>query len=378
MSVGQIVIIGNYKPDKQISMLQYADLLLSGLVEHGVNVLTVYPEERLGKLFSNNKWIGYLDKIILFRLRIKSIVTKLLGNDRKGIVHICDHSNSFYAHMIQDYPVVVTCHDLMAIRAANGEFENNSPMFSGKLLQKWIKHHLQFSDYYICDSKATQRDLHKVVPKSVNRSQVIYPGFYRNYNISNKNLSLSGIPLFNTDYILHVGSNAWYKNRLGVIKVYCQYKKEYGDQDLKCIFVGPQLDEEQVELLKENKLLDNTYVLSDVTHDDLLILYTFAKVLMFPSIYEGFGWPPLEAQSCDCPVISSSEGSLKEVVGDSGLVANWNDTASHVKHLNLVLSEQRTRQSLVKKGRANVTRFSNNKMVSELLKFYETVLKNRE
>lgn len=368
----RIILISNYIPDRQFSMLQYANMLCSNLVNRGIDVVTVHPEVMLGR-YLYNKWIGYIDKIILFRLKLNDVMNRVAGNGKDALVHICDHSNSYYASMIQRYPTVITCHDLMAIRAADGEFGNNCPSVSGKLLQEFIKSQLEHSDYYICDSKSTQFDLYKKIPSSINSSKVIYPGFCNIYSVTHGSLSIRGLSVPDTDYILHVGSNAWYKNRAGVLEIFCRYMGHAANPNLKCVLVGPELDAKQVEILRKHELSDSVYVINDIKHEELLTLYTHAKALVFPSIYEGFGWPPLEAQSCDCPVISSVEGSLEEVVADSGLVAHCDDIDSHVHNLRLVINDSSIRQALIEKGRKNIARFSNVQMVDKLIEVYEMV-----
>ena len=368
----RIILISNYIPDRQFSMLQYADMLCSNLVNMNIDVIKVHPQVMFG-CYVQNKWMAYMDKIILFRLKLNDIINRFSESGKATLVHICDHSNSYYASMIQGYPTVITCHDLMAIRAADGEFENNSPSISGKLLQRFIKSQLKYSDFYICDSKSTQFDLCKTIPSSFNRSRVIYPGFCKIYSVTHGTLRVRGLSVPGTDYILHVGSNAWYKNRSGVLEIYCRYMYDTANANLKCVLVGPELDAKQVEMLRKHELSDSVYVINDIKHEDLLTLYTHAKALVFPSIYEGFGWPPLEAQSCNCPVICSVEGSLEEVIADSGLVAQWDDIDSHVHNLRMVINDSGIRQALIEKGRKNIARFSNDQMVAKLIEVYEMV-----
>ena len=112
----RILLIGNYLPDCQQSMIRYADLMHDGLLEAGHDVTLVAPTPVLNtanrRVGSRAKWTGYLDKYLLG-----------LGEMRRhaamaDIVHICDHSNAVYVPTAGAVPHVVTCHDLLAVRGA--------------------------------------------------------------------------------------------------------------------------------------------------------------------------------------------------------------------------------------------------------------------
>ena len=85
---------------------------------------------------------------------------------------------------------------------------------------------------------------------------------------------------------------------------------------------GPELDAEQYNYAKKHGLTPNIQCTGPLSHAQLEALYSISSALIFPSRYEGFGWPPLEAQCCGCPVIASSNGSLDEVIGIAHLPQN--------------------------------------------------------
>lgn len=110
-----------------------------------------------------------------------------------------------------------------------------------------------------------------------------------------------------------------------------------------------------------------------VTEEQLVALYQQAAVFVFPSRYEGFGLPVLEAMACGCPVISSNASSLPEVFGEAALSADPEDTDGFARHLEQVLSDTGLRQELRQKGLARVSRFSWEQTALDMIKVYTKV-----
>src|SRR5437764_11795360 len=115
-----ILLIGNYPLERQQSMERFAMMMLDGLTAAGIPAAVIRPRPFLGRFrFAGGfiaKWLAYLDKFVFFR---PALARKL--RERPAVVHVCDHSNAMYAKMICGVPVVVTCHDLLAVRGAFGE-----------------------------------------------------------------------------------------------------------------------------------------------------------------------------------------------------------------------------------------------------------------
>lgn len=110
-----------------------------------------------------------------------------------------------------------------------------------------------------------------------------------------------------------------------------------------------------------------------VTEDQLVALYQHAAVFVFPSRYEGFGLPILEAMACGCPVISSNASSLPEVFGDAALSADPSDAGGFTCHMEQVLSDIRFRQELRRKGLGRASQFSWEQTAREMVKVYAKV-----
>jgi hypothetical protein len=116
----KVLLVANYVRDRQYSMLRFSELLESELGKCGHDVRVIRPAVRLGRVGRRwhgvGKWLGYADKFLLFPARLRKACAWA------DIVHVCDHSNSLYTRYLDRFPHIVTCHDLLAVRLAQGEF----------------------------------------------------------------------------------------------------------------------------------------------------------------------------------------------------------------------------------------------------------------
>lgn len=254
------------------------------------------------------------------------------------LVHIIDHSNSVYLpHLkkITSAKKIITCHDLIAIRTARGEFDQAPTTSStGKYLQRRISQCLQHAEYFPCDSTQTQKDLNRLFPFTRLRSPVIHLSTESTSERSTYQSALdANLPFApnTTPYLLHVGTGAWYKNRKGVIHAFRHICEQNFYSNIKLVLVGPmpQTDELGLELaswLDHNQ--DSYHILQNLPEESLQILYDNAKALIFPSHIEGFGWPPLEAALRKCPVVTSKTGAIHDLLGNYASYINPTDQAS--------------------------------------------------
>jgi glycosyltransferase involved in cell wall biosynthesis len=322
ISTPHVLLVGNFKPDRQESMIRFGQSLFDGLSARGISCEYSAPTPVISSYAKNtqtgfSKYLGYVDKYCFFSQKLSQKIKNL---KRNSIVHILDHSNSPYLSVVQDTTHLVTCHDLIAIRSARGEFSEHTLGSLGKFQQGHILKHLQRAQYIACNSTQTQRDLLRITQRNPKKSGIINMGLNYPYEpLAIKEAEILIGPLFAktnhaipSHYILHVGSDAWYKNRAGVLEIFAQLRNQKNSQ-LECIFIGPTPDEALDRQMRALRIRHLVHFFEKINNLQLQALYSCAQCLLFPSIVEGFGLPIIEAMACGCPVITTGIEPMTEL-----------------------------------------------------------------
>jgi len=179
-------------------------------------------------------------------------------------------------------------------------------------------------------------------------------------------------------FILYVGDATWNKNLPRLIKAASKI-------NVSLAMVGKALIDKKIDaqnpwnkdLVKVQELAEengNVFRLGFVSSEDLVALYNAATLFIMPSIYEGFGLPILEAMSCGCPVVSSREGSLAEVVGEAGRYIDPYDIDSIAKGIREVFSNANLQKELSQKGIIQSKKFTWRKTADETMGVYRGVV----
>ena len=317
-----VLLIGNYPADRQQSMQRFAIMLLQGLRAAGIPAEMIQPQPCLGRIQVAGsfvaKWFGYIDKFLLFPWQLRRKLSASVG-----VVHICDHSNAMYGAHVRSQPVVVSCHDLLAVRGALGEPTDSPASLTGKVLQRWIVAGLEKADLIVCASQATLVDVQRLVPR-VNgkpKLEVITLGLsypYRKLPSEEARTRLAAASVINPDtpFVLHVGSNLRRKNREGVLRIFARCKEQWHGS---LVFAGEPLAESGRSLGRQLGIADRIVDVPGPANELLEALYNCATAMLFPSTCEGFGWPIAEAHACGCPVVCTDRAPMIEVAGGAGL-----------------------------------------------------------
>lgn len=314
----RILLIGNYPPDNQPSMDKYADLLAELFESEGWVVELLKPNVLFGKLSCSGelgKWVGYIDKFLVFPLVIRR---RLAMGRRPSLVYICDHSNAMYATYCGAVPVVATCHDLIAIRAARGEIAGRSVRVTGRLLQSWIAHGLRCVSAIISVSSQSDRELRAAFPKIKAQCFVVPNALNYPYRPMAKDETGSLLPriaprLASKPFVFHVSGNGWYKNRFGALRIFHK-ALSHGAGECHMIMAGQPLPADILDYIEKHKLGDRIIFAGFVSNEELNALYSAAEVFLFPSLMEGFGWPIIEAMASGAVVITSNRPPMSELV----------------------------------------------------------------
>jgi glycosyltransferase involved in cell wall biosynthesis len=370
-----VLLIGNYPLDRYPSMQLFNDLMLHGLTEAGVSVELVKPEPFFGNIFSSGaigKWLGYIDKFVLFPLQLRKKLA-----DRPGIVHVCDHSSAMYVRRCKAYaPVLVTCHDLFAVRAALGEQVDCAPTWAGRILQRRILRGLRRTDVLACVSSATAADAERIVRRKKERPQIKIVNLAPNFDYApmprdeaRKTLGTVDKLDFNLPFALHVGSNTPRKNRAGLLRIFARCRLEWAGQ---LVIAGEPLNKQLRGIANNLGIADRIVEVANPNPDTLKALYNLAIAMLYPSRFEGFGWPIIEAQASGCPVICSNSAPLPEIAGSAGLCHDVDNEEAFVRDL-LMLRHPAQRALWSEESIRNAQRFSRQKMIAEYIEIYRGV-----
>jgi glycosyltransferase involved in cell wall biosynthesis len=376
-----VVLIGNYPIDRQESMLRFANLMLSQLQSAGFVTELISPRGYFGALVQKGplaKWTAYVDKYILFppglALRLRRINGKYSG--RKIVVHICDHSNAVYTGLARRwFPVLITCHDLLAVRAALGEDTGYVPSRFGKRLQMAIVQGLRKATFIACISRATQADVHRILGPDISaHSEVVplalnYPYAAMSREQSMAVLTRAGIDLPFHGYVLHVGSGAPRKNREALLLAVAEIKNSWPGM---IVFAGEPLSPEARALARSLGLEKRVREISRPDNETLHALYAAAHGFIFMSRFEGFGWPILEAQMSGCPIICSNRSSVPEIAGEGALIREPDDYPGIARDI-LRLQEPAFRESLIASGIQNALAYSHERMIGSYEGIYRRI-----
>lgn len=362
----KILLVGNYLPDRQESMQRFANMLHVGLVKLGHQVRLIQPQPRLGKLKPSSnglgKWLGYVDKFVFFPQQLRQAAAEA------DVVHICDRSNAVYTKYLLNVPHLVTCHDLLALQSALGEIEEHPTKWTGKQLQRLILTGMKRSQRIVCVSEQTRKDLIRLTAVDPSIVSVIYNGLNYPYTPMAQAESQKRLLGISSPFILHVGGNQWYKNRLNVLKIF-NYLKQY-KSNLYLVMAGQPFTDKMREFIQINNLQNQVKELVSLENEDLRALYSTATALLFPSLKEGFGWPIAEAQACGCPVFTSNRMPMTEVGLDAAIYIDPDCPAAAAKEIALHLPNI---SKLKQAGLNNVKRFTSEKMLDSYLEVYQEI-----
>jgi len=364
----RILLVANYKPDRQKSMARYAELLYSELLKRGYEAEIIQPVPVVARFVSAGNrlfhWLAYVDKFILFppllwwRAR------------RADVVHVCDHSNSFYLRWTGKIPNLITAHDALAIRSALGHFPQNPTRWAGVRLQRWILAGLMHAGRIVCVSEKTRQDFQSLLFGGPPMTVISNPlsGEFRSARAEDVTAVRAACGLVAGDeYLLHVGKDNWYKNRPGVLRIFSELREFPRFRQVKLIMAGAPLPGALRETARE---LGGVMECVEPSDKQLRALYTGALALLFPSLEEGFGWPILEAQACGCPVITSARPPMSEVGGQAAILIDPEDTAKAAAVIAAGIQEADT---LRLAGLANARAYSLDNTIDRYCEIYREI-----
>lgn len=216
----------------------------------------------------------------------------------------------------------------------------------------------------ITDSQFTKSDLINSLGINESKIKVVYPGIntmFRPLGRNNQALKhfRSRYELFRP-FILYLGTLEPRKNIRAAIKAFALLKKNPRFKELAFVIAGSPgwLYKDLMAEVKESRLENSVIFWGPVENHERVFLYNLAEVFIYPSFFEGFGLPPLEAQASGCPVVVSNRTSLPEIIGQSGLITDPWKTEAMKEALQNIIESRTVKDRLVKRGLENAGKFN--------------------
>jgi len=248
--------------------------------------------------------------------------------------------------------------------------------FNRLFFKLFLPRSIKNSDIVIADSRSTKKDIIKFFHAEPAKIKVVYLGIDEDFSKSAENGVNEGILRkykIPKEYILSIGSLLPRKNVVNMIKAFNGLKKKGLKEKLVIIGREAWLYEQIFSVIKDLGIEEEVIFTGYVGDKDLPYLYSMAKLLLFPSLYEGFGLPILEAMACGCPVITSNVSSMPEVAGDATVLIDPKSVKEITAAMDSIINDRKLRSKLIKRGYEQAKKFSWKKTAEETLDIYNKV-----
>ena len=356
----KINIFLNFIEDQRISMNTVGQLTADYLKKYSDNCTVNRFLPTIGTLerfMPSDIWKMRVARYFTYPRVVKNLETV-------DISHIIDHQYAHLVHKLNSKVKIITVNDLI-------------PVIYSKLLKKdpylvkYSLNHLKYFHRVIAISQNTKNDILKYTDCPEDKIEVLYypvEEFFNSARFSNDVLCKKFKIPINKKKILVVGKS-FYKNLDTSLKVF----KNLVDKNIDVVLITLG-NSEQIEI--EDNYKDRIFQITNLTRQQVSEIYKIIDVLLFPSIYEGYGLPTLEAMKSGVPVICSNSSSLPEIVGDAALTSNYADVNFFTDAVYRLLTDQQFYNQKKQEGIRRAEIFNIPKYIDKLLKLYKIALNN--
>jgi len=347
--------------------------LAHALAEHGTEDYALYvpgrfplPSIESKRLTTRRTWMPthYRPMRILWE---QLVLPRLLARERFDLVH----SPGYLAPLLTRTPVIITVYDTIALQFPDWCTRTNRINY-GIMLPRAIRK----AAGIIVPSEATRRDLVACFPEAAAKTRAIPLAVGGEFGVSpgpEERESVRRRYGLSEQYILFVGNIEPKKNLERLVEAY-GLLRERGTGHGLVIAGSPAWGQEELRArIRELGLAESVVLTGVVRPEDLPCVYAMADVFAFPSLYEGFGLPPLEAMAAGVPVVASNRASLPEVAGDAAVLVDPLQPGAIANAVSDVLSDEKLRERLVAKGRERTRMFTWAKTARATEAFYQQV-----
>jgi glycosyltransferase involved in cell wall biosynthesis len=321
----------------------------------------MHPNVHLRSIPLSDRWLS----ILWHRLGIPLPVDLLTGP-----VDLF-HSPDFTLPPLLRGKAIVTVHDLSFLRFPQGA-EPNLRAY----LERVVPRAVARADLVLADSQSTKDDLLELLAVEPAKVEVVYPGVEERFCPIEDQTFLERVGRrYNLPphFVFSLGTLEPRKNLVRLIEAHSSLVTRHSSLELVIAGGKGWLYGGIFDQVEELGLEDEVRFLGFVPDDDLPALYNLADLFVFPSLYEGFGLPPLEAMACGTPVVTTNVSSLPEVVGGAGLMVPPEDVEGLAEAMERALGDRAWRGEAVQRGLAQARRFTWRAAAERLIELYETV-----
>ncbi len=367
-SLASVALVHTPNEDANTSMRLYAEQLGSHLEGRGVAVQHVRFSYGSGGRPGGLDVAGRLGSLWC---RFVQAPRRLKGLDA-DVVHIVDHAHAHLVAAAGSARSIVTCHDLILLVLAEGRLRTPHRDPLGMASFRYSTSFLRRAAAVIADSECTGRDAARLLGVNPGRVHVIAPGLNGDFERARDGRETTRARLgWVSPVLLHVGHTDFYKNLEGCLDVLARLRK--GGIEAQFVHVGPPLRPRQRALAEHLGVARHVQDMGQVSFEILRAAYGAADVLLFPSWYEGFGWPALEAMASGLPVVCSNAGALPELVGDAARMAEPEDIDGLADAVGEVLADSRLAADLRARGVRRAASFRWESTAARVAALYDRV-----
>jgi glycosyltransferase involved in cell wall biosynthesis len=293
------------------------------------------------------------------------------------VAHMVDQNAAWYRLFLTKGRTVVTVHDLIPLMVMRNKLPGFPKVPAARAAKiRFNCAQIRQCDRIVCVSSATANAV--VTELGVESSKItvipnVVPDSFRGLPGSERG-SIRSSMFGSTEFVLlHVGRASNYKNRIAVVKVFDRLISD--GFDARLALTADALSDRELSVISSKETLKRISVFTPASTQELAKLYNASDLFLFPSLFEGFGWPPIEAMACGCPVVSSSRGSLSEVVGNAAAkLKDPSDEDELYQLTSRLLRSSVQRAELVSAGYRWSRRYSFSSIMPQLASVYEQVV----
>lgn len=264
---------------------------------------------------------------------------------------------------------VVTIHDLIFLK-----HKEQYPFADRKIYQLKTKYAVKHAHKIIAVSQQTKNDLIELYGVNEKKIDVIYPLINSNYELQITNQKVAIKYALPSKYILNVGSFFERKNQRTLIEAFDLIKNKV-EEDLLLVGGAGNRKAEIEALIANKNLQSRVKIFSNVSNQDLLAIYNAASAFVFPSLYEGFGMPIVEALFSKVPVIATKGGCFEEAGGKNSLYTNPSSTEEIANAILKVLGDETLKRKMIETGYAHAQTMAEKIIAEKTMGVYRTLLK---